>query len=283
MASYATIGVILGATYGLLAVSLIFVFQTTRVLNFAFGAFGMVGAFVFDTLQQSMNPWLALLLCAVLAAVAGAAVGAATLPVQSVDPNAKAMSTLALLSAMVGLVVIFWGTQPRATPTLSDTLAFRLAHVGVTWQSVLVVAVDVVATATIVLFFRFGRIGAALRAVSDDAEVAKLVGLPIRALWLIAWSASTVLAVVVMILLLPDVGLDETSMTFIVMAPVVAVVIARFRSVAAGFGTAFAIGLAQSIFGGYPSLTPYQQVLPLGVFIAGLLLTARRSSGYERV
>jgi branched-chain amino acid transport system permease protein len=282
MLSFATIGVVLGATYGLLAVSLIFVYQTTRVLNFAFGAFGMVGAFAFATFQLSMNPWLALALCAMLGAVIGATVGAATLPVQSIDPNAKAMSTLALLSALVGLVVIIWGTRPRTTPTLTSHLAFRLAHVGVTWQSVLVVAIDIAVTTALVLFLRHGRIGAALRAVADDTDVARLVGLPIRILWVIAWSASTVLAVVVMILLLPDVGLDETNLTFIVMVPVVAVVVARFRSIGTGFAAAFCLGFTQSIFGGYASLAPYQDVLPLAVFIAGLL-ASRRYAAFERV
>lgn len=282
MLSYATIGVVLGSTYGLLAVSLLFVYQTTQVLNFAFGAIGMVGAYVFTTLQYSMNPWLALALCAVLGGVVGTALGVATLPVQSIGPNAKTMATLGLLTGLGALVVIVWGILPRPVPVLTSKLAFRIAHVGVTWQSIIVVLVDILVTTAIVVFFRRGRYGAALRAMAHDASISRLVGLPVRGLWMLAWAASTALAVIVMILLLPDLGLDENSLTFSVMVPVAAVVIAGFRSIPVGFGAAFAIGFAQSIFGGYPSLAPYVPVLPLAAIVATLMIT-RRTPAFERV
>ena len=97
-----------------------------------------------------------------------------------------------------------------------------------------------------------------------------------------AWAASTVLSVVVIILLLPFEGLDETALTFVVLVPVAAVVVAKFRSIVIGFATAFALGLGQSIFGNYGQLLPYQQVLPLGIIIVGLLINSR-TPAFERV
>jgi branched-chain amino acid transport system permease protein len=282
MTTYLVLGVVLGASYGLLTVGLIFVYRTTRLLNFSFGACGMVGAFVFDTLQSAMSPWAAFALTTVLAVLAGSLLGLATLPVQDVDPTAKAVASLALMAALQGLVVLVWGNGARPTPTLTTSVAFHIAGVAVTWQRLLALLVVAVATSALIVFFRRGRIGSALRAVAEDRDVARLIGLPIRALWMIAWALSTGLAVLVCVVILPDVGLDPDGLTYIVLVPLAAVVVGRFRSVAVGFTTAFGLGLAQSLLAGSAATAQYQQALPLAV-IVGALLLVRRAPSYERV
>jgi branched-chain amino acid transport system permease protein len=97
MASFVVTGLIVGSVYALLAVGLVFMYQTTGVVNFAFGAFGALGAFTFATLRLDNGAVLSLVAVVVGGAVVGALVGAATTGAQTTSPTVKAVASLALL------------------------------------------------------------------------------------------------------------------------------------------------------------------------------------------
>ena len=80
-------GVIAGLNYGLLAIGLVLVYRTNRVLNFAQGQLGVVAAVFMVKLYYDfgINYWAALVTSLILAAAAGA--GSELLAAQAVQPR----------------------------------------------------------------------------------------------------------------------------------------------------------------------------------------------------
>jgi branched-chain amino acid transport system permease protein len=282
MSAHIVSGIVNGTLYALLAVGIVLVYQITGVLNFAFGALGMIACYTFSTLSSSMNAWVAFAVVGFGALVGGLVIGVVTLPAQPASPIVKAVATLGLVSALQGLRAIVWGTQIRPVPVLWRTRAFITFDIAVSWQRVLSVTVAVALSVAAYLFFRYGTVGAALRAIATSTRISQLIGLPIERLWILAWSISTGVACIAAMLLLPEVGLDPAAQTFIILVPISAALVARFRSIPAAFFTALALGIAGNVMQGIGSLAIYQDALPLVAVIVGLSLT-RTNRVYERV
>jgi branched-chain amino acid transport system permease protein len=175
-----------------------------------------------------------------------------------------------------------WGVQLRRTPTLWDSIAFRPFDVGITWQRVLSVVITLALSASAYAFFRRGTVGAALRAMATSPRTAQLVGLPIRKLWISAWAISTAVAAGSAMLVLPEIGFDPGSQTFIILIPIAAALVANLRSVQVAFCVALLLGIGGSAMQGISSLAAYRDALPLAVVLVGLY-AARTNRVYERV
>ncbi|MCU1360300.1 MAG: branched-chain amino acid transporter permease [Ilumatobacteraceae bacterium] len=282
MSAHIVSGVVNGALYALLAVGIVLVYQITGVLNFAFGAFGMIACYSFSSLGQHVNPWVAFAIVGIGALVAGLVIGVLTLPAQASSPLVKAVATLGLVSALQGFVALVWGTDIRGIPVLWRTRAFIVFGIAVSWQRVLSVVFAIGLSIVAYAFFKRGTVGAALRAIASNTRTSQLIGLPIERLWILAWSISTGVAAFAAMMLLPEVGLDPGAQTFIILVPISAALVARFRSVPIAFFTALAIGIGGNIMQGIDSLAIYRDALPLAVVIVGLSF-ARTNRVYERV
>ena len=233
MSTYVFTGLVNGAIYALIALGILLMYQTTGVLNFAFGAFGMVAAYSFWELASGsgMSPLLAFVLVLILAVVGGAGLGIITLPARESSEVTKAAATLGLLTALQALVILAWGTNPKTPASLIDKVAFHAFDIAITWQRVLALAVAIGGSAAILAFLRMGKLGAALHALASSTEISRLIGLPVRRLWVIAWSISIFVASLAALLILPDIGMSTTNLSFIVLTPLAAVLAARFRSI----------------------------------------------------
>jgi branched-subunit amino acid ABC-type transport system permease component len=294
MATFVLTGLIAGSVYALLAVGLVFMYQTTGVVNFAFGAFGAIGAFTFATLRVERGAFLALVLVVIGGVVLGALIGRATTGAQTTSTTVKAVASLALTQAIIGIVPLVWGTAPRQAPTLATSIAFELFDVVVSWQQVITFVVAFVAALVIVAFFRFGMLGSALRAMAANTNVARLIGLPVRRLWVLSWALSTAIAALAGVLIAPSLGLAASSISFAVLYPLAAALVASFRRPLVAMGAAFALGVGDSVVRsqvepftfeilGSP-LSTYAQMIPFLVVVGALVLgRSGRFSAWERV
>ncbi len=270
-------------------------FQTTGVLNFAYGAMGAVAAFTFATLSVEHSPWTAFVVCVVAAPVAGAALGLVSLPAQRSTVPVKAIATVSLALTLQGAITLVWGVTPRRTPVLSNEAAFEISGVVLSNQQVATLAIALATCVAIAAFFRFGRLGSALRAMAADVLVAQLIGLPVRTLWVVSWAIAAVSAALGGILVLPATSLSAPNLTFIVLTPLAAALIAGFRSPTIAVASAFAIGVLQGVSSGIDGVTnqffgldwdlsAYRDALPLAIALLVLLvLPASRVATWERV
>lgn len=282
VSAFVVSGFVNGCIYALIAVAIVIVYQITGVLNFALRATGMIAAYCFTNLSSHMNAWLAFLLLVIAAGAAGVLLGILSLPVQHASSLRKAVATLGLLSVMAGLVTLVWGQFSASTPALAGSTAFRFYGFPVTWQRVIEVVAALVLSLVAVVFFRTGSLGSALRAMATSVSTSRLVGLPVRSLWVLAWAISTALAAFVAIMVLPDVGLTPTAQTFIVFVPIAAALVARFTSIELAALVALALGITEGVMQGSSATSQYIDLAPLAA-IVGSLLFGRLRTPFERV
>ena len=201
-------GLATGCIYALLALGLTLIFQVSGVVNFAQGALAAVGAYaLWSLLNQGRLPfWPAAIATIVVTFLLGVLFQVVLLRRLQRAPAASLIVTLGLLIVLEGGIGVIWGyTGP--TPPLVFSLpvsAFQQTTIGsVALSNLDLVSIGVTA-ALIVLFFaflRYTRAGAAVRAVAQSAQGARLVGIRVGRVRTAAWGLSAVIAAVAGVLI----------------------------------------------------------------------------------
>jgi branched-chain amino acid transport system permease protein len=176
-------GLMLGASYALVAVGYTLIFGVLNLLYFAHGEVFMVGAFVglFLVLYAGVGIYGALLGAMVACALLGvAAVFVAVRPVSRDNPLAPLISTIGLTIVLQNLAVLIFGGQQVAFP---ETISQQLYHFGpVTIGSVQIFILAVAMTLMVLLwlFIEHTRMGRAIRATAENHETAALLGVDVN-------------------------------------------------------------------------------------------------------
>ena len=273
-------GLALGGVYALSGVGLVVLYRATGVLNLAFGALGAMGALITWSLIQAGVPgWLSWLACVAFAAAVTLGYGIIFGPALARrDPLVKAVATIGLTLILYGLADLLWttsGGQARSITLPTDNSGFMVGQVQVTWTQVIALAAGVVLTAGTGAFLRYTKLGTAMRAMADDREITATLGVPVRRVEAAAWLGCGVLAGVAGLLLADLVALDATTLTFLVISSLAAVLIARLRSITVTFVAAIAIGLLHDLLTPITSLTNYRDMTPFVLAAVALLVLSR--------
>lgn len=178
---------VLGSVYAVFALGFTLIFGVVRVINLLYGFYFTVGAFVALMLTQAMA--LPLWAAAILGALAAGMV-AMVLDGLLLTPLRKAKAPeLASLTVTLGGVLLFtsiltavYGTEMRRFP------AELLVQSPISWGSVtaaplqlLIIVLAILLVGGLFLFIEKSRMGAAIRAVAENPEVAALMGVNVAA------------------------------------------------------------------------------------------------------
>jgi len=274
-------GLALGGVYALSGVGLVVLYRATGVLYLAFGAVGAMGALIaWSVIQAGAPGWVGWLTCVVFAAVVTLGYGLLFgPPLARRDPLVKAVATLGLTLVLYGAMDLLWttsGGEVRSLTLPTDNGGFSVASIQVDWTQVISLAVGVVITVGTAAFLRFTKLGTAMRAMANDREITATLGVPVRKVEASAWLGCGVLAGVAGVLLADLVALDATTLTFLVVSSLAAVLIARLRSIAITFAAAIVIGLVHDLITPINSLTNYRDMTPFVLAAVALLVVSRR-------
>lgn len=281
-------GVLYGSLNGLLAVGLVLIYRVSRSINFAYGAMGGLPAGIGASLYLSHHiPWaLAILIAAVLGVAVGAAVGALINWRFSQSPR------LVLTVASIGLAQLLGGIAlfvPRYFHGPGLITSFRTGLSS--WHGeinpvlfsgndlLVVIAVPLVVAGT-AWFLLCTDAGRAVRAIADNDERARLVGIPTRRLMLGVWGVSGLVAGLAVILQAPSAGvpLDAAAGPAILLPPLAAAVIARMDSLSLAFGAGIGLGVLESVVRLDISKQSIETPVFLVVILVALLLQRRSYS-----
>jgi branched-chain amino acid transport system permease protein len=182
-------GLMLGVIYAMVAVGFTLFFGVLDVIKFSHGDVVMAGAFVALAASAGlrlvgMESNLALLLGAGLAAVAAMAVLGAViartlvLPLRDSPPLNTLLITLMLGLALREAVRLFYpnGSNPKPFPQLLPSDSYALGSLTVRIDSLILLATGVVAIVAVHLLITRTRLGLAIRAVAQDPETARIMG-----------------------------------------------------------------------------------------------------------
>jgi branched-chain amino acid transport system permease protein len=273
-------GLALGGVYALSGVGLVVLYRATGVLYLAFGAVGAMGALIAWSLTQAGAPgWLSWLACVAFAAAVTLGYGAVFGPALAArGPLIKAVATIGLTLILYGVMDLLWttsGGEARSITLPTDNGGFSIGQIQVNWTQVIALAAGVVITAATGAFLRYTKLGTAMRAMANDRVITATLGVPVRRVEAAAWLGCGVLAGVAGLLLADLVALDATTLTFLVISSLAAVLIARLRSIALAFAAAIAVGLLHDLLTPITSLTNYRDMTPFVIAAAGLLVLSR--------
>jgi len=273
-------GLALGGVYALSGVGLVVLYRATGVLYLAFGAVGAMGALIAWSLTQAGTPgWVSWLVCVAFAAAVTFAYGTVFGPaLAGRDPLVKAVATIGLTLVLYGAMDLLWttsGGEARSLTLPTDNSGFSVGQILVNWTQVIALAAGVVITVATGAFLRYTKLGTAMRAMANDRVITATLGVPVRRVEAAAWLGCGVLAGIAGLLLADLVALDATTLTFLVISSLAAVLIARLRSIALAFGAAIAVGLLHDLLTPITSLTNYRDMTPFVIAAAGLLVLSR--------
>jgi len=274
-------GLALGGVYALSGVGLVVLYRATGVLYLAFGAVGALGALIAWSLVTKAGApgWAGWLAC--IAAAAALTLGYGLLfgpALAKRDPLVKAVATIGLTLILYGLMDLLWttsGGQARSLALPTDNGGFSAGQIQVTWTEVIALGAGVVLTAATAAFLRYTKLGTAMRAMANDREITATLGVPVRKVEAAAWLGCGVLSGVAGLLLADLVALDATTLTFLVISSLAAVLIARLRSIALTFAAAIAVGLLHDLLTPVTSLSNYRDMAPFVIAAIGLLVLSR--------
>jgi len=175
-------GVTLGSTYSLIAIGFTLVLGLLNMLNIAHGDIFMFGAFLGLSLAMLGIPlYLALIL-----AMLGAGILAIIIERLCFRPLRKAHFLMPLLSTIAFGILLqnvatqIWGSEPSRYPQTTEVTQFQLGPVLVSSIDILIVAISIFLMLGIDQFVRRTRFGRAMRATSEKAQTASLLGVDIN-------------------------------------------------------------------------------------------------------
>jgi branched-chain amino acid transport system permease protein len=273
-------GLALGGVYTLSGVGMVVLYQTTGVLNLAFGAVGAVGAFTAWSLINSFG-WpegLAYLVCIGLGAAVTLAYGLLFgPPLAGRDPLVKAAATLGLALILLGAMSWIWSDKARSMTLPTTNWSYEVGQVLVNWTQIIALALGLVVTVSTAVFLRRTDLGTAMRALANDREITAALGVPVRRVEAATWLVSGVLAGAAGLLLSNLVGLDAATLTFLVISSLAAALIARLRSLAVTLAAGMIIGLANALITPFLSISQYRDMTPFVLATIALLFLSRHA------
>ncbi len=214
------IGVIGGAFYSLIALGMVLVYRTTGVLNIAHGGVGVLCGFVaWDLITLRQWPYYGGVAAGIaVAVVLGLAFERVVIRRLAGRPDLQTVSTLALflLTQSVVSIVPWWGNtwgQLFPSPFLGDNVRIPGADYAVSYDQIILLAVGAVIFASLRYLLKRTRLGMAMRAVSDDATAAQIMGVPPRRISPVVWGLAFGLSGLTTMLLAPILFLDSLSLT----------------------------------------------------------------------
>src|SRR5436309_2973903 len=154
-----------GGTYATLAVALVLIYRATGVVNFAQGELAMFSTFVAWTLtQHGFSYWPAFVLTVVGSFGGGILLERAVIrPVERGPVLTIAIVTIGLFFVVNGAAFWIWSAQVKSMPNAFSTRPIRVAGVAFSISDLGIIAVSLLAVLLLWLFFRFTKLGLAMR------------------------------------------------------------------------------------------------------------------------
>jgi len=279
-------GAILGLDYGLLAVGLVLIYRTSRVVNFAQGQLGVVAAVFLVKLYDDFgfNYWVALVIAVALAAAAGA-VSELALRRLFNRPRVMVMVATIGLSQVLFLFTVFPFIRPKKLYRAFPVPINWTFHVGTFLFSpgdVLTLIVAPVAVLALAAFIRLSSWGLAMRAMAENAESARLSGIWVRRTSTVAWTLAGALSAITAVLASPSQtsALTEVLSPSLLLLALLAALIGGMVSLPVAFIAGVGVGVVLDLLQWNitnPSTGPATVELILFVLLLGALLVRAAS------
>jgi branched-chain amino acid transport system permease protein len=268
-------GLVSGSLYALVAVGFGLILGTTRTFHFAHGVVYTAGAYVAFLASATLG--LPLAAAAVAGIVGAAALGLAIEAVVYQPLRVRGASPLAILIASLGTLILLENVIAMAFSTDAKLLTgfpvarMEMGGVGFTSLHLTTVGLAAVLIGALLLFLYRTAPGRAIRAVANNPEMAEIVGIETRRLFLLVFAVGSGLAAVPAILLTMDRGATPDMGMEAILVAAIAVIVGGLGSLPGAVLGAVILGLAQNL-GVMAIRSEWQAAIAFGVLLVVIVL-----------
>ena len=275
--TFAVLGAAAGALYALGSISLVLVYRSSGVLNFAAGAIGTVGVFVYWDLQVNEH-WTvgtAMVAGILASALVGAVVGLLMRQMRAASNLTKVVLTLAVLVVIQGLISIRYPDSYMVN-SLLPTGPVRVFGAAFGQDRLLLIAIAVLLTIVVAAVYRFTRFGLATSAAAENTEGLATLGWSADRVALLNWAIAGALSGLAGILLAPITGVSVALTTALLLPSLAGAVVGNLQSFSMSLVGAMLIGIVQAEVGRYVTLTGAGDAVPFAVIIVIIVIRGRK-------
>ncbi|MEW6261494.1 MAG: branched-chain amino acid ABC transporter permease [Thermodesulfobacteriota bacterium] len=271
-------GLAIGACYALIALAMVIVYKTSEVLNFAQGEMAMLATFVaFSILTEHQVGFpAAFLLTMLFALILGVVLELAFLrPAKNPTVLGLIVITLGLEMILYGLAGWRWGPEQQGLPfPVSNIEVYKFGQVAVSKISIWVFLMAMTIMVLLFLFFRYTRLGVAMKATQQNRLAARIMGIRTKRILSFTWALSSLVGTVAGVLIASSYPLDVNMMMDPMMKAFAGAVMGGMTSLPGAVIGAELMGIIENLFGGYVSLE-FKSVVAFAIIV--LVLCVRPS------
>ncbi|HEX6700834.1 MAG TPA: branched-chain amino acid ABC transporter permease [Gaiellaceae bacterium] len=272
-------GLASGGIYASLALALVLIYRSTGVINFAQGEMATFATYLAWTfMHHGFSFWPAFFLTLVCAFAGGVAIERVVVrPVENRPVLTVVLVTIGLLVLINGLTSSIWGGAVRKFPSPFSTRPIHVAGVAFSIQDIGIIGVSLAAVLVLGAFFRFTKLGLALRAAAVNPGASRLVG--VRVSWMLAlgWGLASALGAVSGMMVAPVVFLDPNMMQGILLYAFAAAVLGGLDSPLGAVVGGLTLGVLLNLLGTYVSTLGGEMRLVAGLAVILAVLIVRPS------
>lgn len=250
-------GIITGSLYALAALGLVLIFKTSDVVNFAQGEMAMFCTFIAYTFMTfvGLPYYIAFPLTIICAGILGVIVYRLIIkPLSKSNVLSIMIATLGLIMILNGLAGNIFGFETKSFPKLINAKNINILGVSLEPNSLLIVLITFAVMLSLFFYFKTME-GIAIRAVAQDVDAAKLMGISVKRVTVTTWIISSMLAATAGMLIAPTTFLDINMMSEVHLKSFCAAVLGGFNTFVGPAVGGVLIGILENLVGKYISLS----------------------------
>jgi branched-chain amino acid transport system permease protein len=272
--TYLINGLAVGCGFALVGSGLVAIHRVTRVVNFAQAMFAVLaGLSAGSFIGLGLPHGLAEAAAVAVAVAAGLLTGLVTIGRRGTTPQSALIITLGLGIFAYAVEVMIWGDQPRSFPGVPGSLT--VAGATVQRHYLLVVAVTAVVFAALGLFFGRTYLGKALSACASNPYAARVVGIDVRRMGLLAFALGGGLGGVAGVLITPLQPVSFDSDVSLIVNGFAAAILGGLSRPVPALAGGLVLGVAEAMVAGYGKAS-YQVEVALVLMLMLMIWQAAR-------
>ena len=175
-------GLAVGCIYSLIAMSYSLIFRSSGVLNMGTGEFVMLGGMVGYSVITSMTSNYFLSIITSMFVIGLISYLSNTLIFHPIRKRGGQdihvlIASIGILLALPQIAALIWGAEPLSYPSDISHAQVSIGSANISGMSFLVIISSIVIMVAFQIFFRFTRLGQAMRAIADDHTMSQLLGI----------------------------------------------------------------------------------------------------------
>ncbi len=275
-------GIAVGSSYALMGLGMVLIYKSSEVPNFVQGEMALLPVFVAYMILETYGfpIYVALPGALIFAVLLGCFLEFAVIR-RAKEPNVIGLIIITIGLEMILLGFVSWkfGADQRSMPfPISPYDSVEIGGIFISSLDLLTLVVALVLMLTLFLFFRFSKLGVAMKATQQNENAARLMGIKTNRIRMMSWGISSLVGTVAGLLIAPVI-MEPYMMWDPMLKGFAGAVVGGMTSLPGAVFGAYIVGIVEHLFGGYVSME-FKSVVAFAVIV--LVLCIKPSGLFAR-